>query len=343
MPAAEAERAGTLRGPRDAGDGGSLTRIAGIGVIVVSIRLNRRQKGTSWGVTEFETATATTDEPTPTPTNDQPIPANETPDPAPAPGPNRAGHRVTIDAAVGIGWGTPAEVVLRVGVARCPDVEIISESLMIGEQDLEPSRADDGSSLVLVRTTGDQSWIAYRTEVLLLEQRSSQPLSLSERLEFTAPSRYCPSDSTAGFAASTFGSARGGEAIDAVTDWVNSHTAYQFGSSLVTTTALETLASAAGVCRDFAHLTICLLRGLGVPARYVAAYAPGLDPQDFHALVEAHDGTGWRLVDATGLSDPAFAVRIGTGRDGADVPFMAVLSGSAPVTDVVVGAFRAKS
>lgn len=304
-----------------------------IGVIVVSFRLNRRREGTCWSVNETDTDTDTTSAPPPSTTG----PA---PEPEPTPTSIRAGRRIAIDAAVGIGWGTPAEVVLRLGVAQDPDVEVVGESLVIGDQALEATRAEDGSSLVLVRTTGDQSWIAYRSEVVLRERPGAVPLTLSERLEFTAPSRYCPSDSTAGFAASTFGSATGGDAIDAVAEWVNAHTAYQFGSSLVTTTALETLASAAGVCRDFAHLTICLLRGLGVPARYVAAYAPGLDPQDFHALVEAHDGTCWRMVDATGLSDPTFAVRIGTGRDGADVPFMAVLSGSAPVTDVVVAADR---
>lgn len=250
----------------------------------------------------------------------------------------RTGQLVTIDAAVGIGWGTPAEVVLRVGVARTDDVVVRSEQLRIGEQLLTPTVDEHGESLALIQTTGDQSWIAYRAEVELVERPASAPLTLRERLEYTAPSRYCPSDVTAGFAASTFGSPAPGAAIDAVAGWVNEHTAYEIGSSQVTTTALETLASAAGVCRDFAHLTVCLLRGLGVPARYVAVYAPGLRPQDFHALVEAHDGDRWRLVDSTGLSDPTLAVRICTGRDGADVPFMAVLSGNAPVTDVVVDA-----
>jgi transglutaminase-like putative cysteine protease len=245
---------------------------------------------------------------------------------------------VAIEAAVGIGWGDPSEVVLRLGVARAADVVVRSESLDIGGQALEPTRDEDGSSLALIRTTGEQSWISYRAEVELLDRTTSAPLTLRDRLEFTAPSRYCPSDVTAGFAASTFGVSHPSAAIDAVAAWVHDHTAYQFGSSMVTTTALETLASAAGVCRDFAHLTICLLRGLGVPARYVATYAPGLDPQDFHALVEAHDGDRWRLVDSTGLSDPTWAVPICTGRDGADVPFMAVLSGNAPVTDVVVDA-----
>ena len=251
---------------------------------------------------------------------------------------DRGGRSVTIDAAVGIGWGTPAEVALRMGVAHVDDVVVRSESLVIGQQPLDPTVAEDGSSLALLHTTGEQSWIAYRAEVDLVDRPRSKPLSLSERLEFTAPSRYCPSDVTAGFASATFGTSPAGDAIDAVAGWVNDHTAYEIGSSQVTTTAVETLASAAGVCRDFAHLTICLLRGLGVPARYVAVYAPGLRPQDFHAVVEAHDGERWRFVDPTGLSDPTFAVRICTGRDGADVPFLAVLSGNAPVTDVVVDA-----
>jgi transglutaminase-like putative cysteine protease len=251
---------------------------------------------------------------------------------------DRTGRRATIEAGIGIGWGTPSEVVLRVGVAHVEDVVVRSESLTIADQPLEPTVAADGSSLALLRTTGEQSWVAYRAEVDLVDRPPARRLTLEERLELTAPSRYCPSDVTAGFASATFGTSPPGHAIDTVAEWVHAHTAYQFGVSVVTTTALETLAAAAGVCRDFAHLTICLLRGLGVPARYVATYAPGLVPQDFHALVEAHDGDGWRLVDPTGLSDPTFAVRICSGRDGADVPFMAVLSGSAPVTDVVVDA-----
>ena len=289
-----------------------------------------------------ESTAPTTDPPatdaSPTPAGSNP--PNERPEalPEPRPATTRAGQHVVIDAAVGIGWGTPAEVALRLGVARTDDVVVTSESLRIGDQLLTPTVDEHGSSLALITTTGEQSWIAYRAEVDLLDRPTSAPLTLRQRLEFTAPSRYCPSDVTAGFAASTFGTPSPAEAIDLVAGWVHDHTAYEIGSSQVTTTALETLASAAGVCRDFAHLTICLLRGLGVPARYVAVYAPGLRPQDFHAVVEAHDGERWRFVDATQLSDPTFAVRICTGRDGADVPFMAVLSGNAPVTDVVVDA-----
>ena len=119
---------------------------------------------------------------------------------------------------------------------------------------------------------------------------------------------------------------------------MNGHLTYEFGTSTGTTTAADTLLSASGVCRDFTHLTICLLRGLDIPAGYVAAYAPGLEPPDFHALVEVHDGTRWRLFDATGLSDPTIAVRIATGVDSAETPFMTVLSGEAPVGDMEVSA-----
>jgi transglutaminase-like putative cysteine protease len=279
-----------------------------------------------------ETPTTATD-PSTTLASDATEPAGEH-DPATT----RPGQRVVIDAAVGLGWGTAAEVALRLGVARADDVVVHTETLRIGDQLLTPTLDERGESLALVHTSGERSWIAYRAVVELVERPPSAPLTLRERLEFTAPSRYCPSDVTAGFASSTFGTSAPGDAIDAVAAWVHDHTAYEIGASQVTTTALETLASAAGVCRDFAHLTICLLRGLGVPARYVAVYAPGLRPQDFHALVEAHDGERWRLVDTTGLADPTFAVRICTGRDGADVPFLAVLSGNAPVTDVIVDA-----
>jgi len=64
---------------------------------------------------------------------------------------------------------------------------------------------------------------------------------------------------------------------------------------------------------------------LGIPARYVSAYAFRLDPPDFHAVFEAFllgpDGPGWYLFDPTRMSDPAGVVRIGIGRDAADVAF----------------------
>ena len=50
--------------------------------------------------------------------------------------------------------------------------------------------------------------------------------------------------------------------------------------------AFDTVTQRIGVCRDFAHVGMALL-ALGIPARYVSAYALRSDPPDFHAVFEA--------------------------------------------------------
>ena len=59
---------------------------------------------------------------------------------------------------------------------------------------------------------------------------------------------------------------------------------------------------AQGVCRDYAHLVVALLRAVNVPARLVSVYAPGVYPMDFHAVAEAFVEGQWRVVDATLLA-----------------------------------------
>jgi transglutaminase-like putative cysteine protease len=94
-------------------------------------------------------------------------------------------------------------------------------------------------------------------------------------------------------------------------------------------TAVDTLLAGQGVCRDYAHLTVTLLRALEVPTRLVAVYAPGLSPMDFHAVVEADvDGT-WCVVDSTRLAPTSSLVRICSGRDAADTAFLSLFGGLA--------------
>lgn len=109
--------------------------------------------------------------------------------------------------------------------------------------------------------------------------------------------------------------------------WVNGHMRYIPGSSGSTDSAIDTLLAGQGVCRDFAHLTVAMLRACGVPARLMAAYAPGLVPMDFHAVAEAAVDGRWQVVDATRMVPRAGLVRIATGRDAADTAFLTVLSG----------------
>jgi transglutaminase-like putative cysteine protease len=139
---------------------------------------------------------------------------------------------------------------------------------------------------------------------------------------YLRPSRYCESDSLLPTARYEFAGLQGHELLTAVTLWVWERLAYVPGSSLVTDGAARTLMARRGVCRDYAHLVIALLRALDVPARMAAVYAPGLTPMDFHAVAEANIDGQWWVVDATRLAPRQSMLRISTGRDAADIAFL---------------------
>jgi len=76
---------------------------------------------------------------------------------------------------------------------------------------------------------------------------------------------------------------------------------------------------------------------MGIPARYVSGYAANLQPPDFHGFFEAYLDRRWFLFDATRLAPVGRFLRIGTGRDAADVAF-ATIRGEAESTGVDVWA-----
>jgi transglutaminase-like putative cysteine protease len=140
------------------------------------------------------------------------------------------------------------------------------------------------------------------------------------------PSRYCQSDRLERFSKRTFGTlAPGYERVVAICNWIHDNVDYVSGASDALTSAYDTVSQRAGVCRDFAHLGIALTRALGIPARYVSAYAWRLDPPDFHGVFEAFmrgpSGPGWYMFDPTRMAAPEGIVRIGVGRDAAEVAF----------------------
>jgi transglutaminase-like putative cysteine protease len=145
-------------------------------------------------------------------------------------------------------------------------------------------------------------------------------------LRFLLPSRYCQVDRVQSLAWQEFGHLPPGFAqVQAVCEWVRARTRFQPGASGPDTSALETLNDGIGVCRDFAHLAISLLRALNYPARIVTGVDygadPALGPPDFHAYVEAYLGDRWYLFDPTAISPLTGLIRIATGRDAADVSF----------------------
>ncbi|HTO47197.1 MAG TPA: transglutaminase family protein [Burkholderiales bacterium] len=150
-----------------------------------------------------------------------------------------------------------------------------------------------------------------------------------EALTYLLPSRYCQSDVVSALARKEFGGMPPGYArIQAICDWVHDRTKFKIGASNPSTTALDTYEHRIGVCRDFAHLTITMCRALNVPARFISALDygadPALGPPDFHAYAECFLGGRWYIFDSTRISPRTGLLRLGTGRDAADVAFATI-------------------
>jgi transglutaminase-like putative cysteine protease len=168
---------------------------------------------------------------------------------------------------------------------------------------------------------------------------SAHTVSDADRIIYLRPSRYVESDRIEAVAQSEFGGITGAaNLLAAISSWVGSRLAYVSGSSMATDGAIDTLLTRRGVCRDYAHLVIALLRAMDVPARFAAVYAPGLTPMDFHAVVEAAVGDDWRAVDATLLAPRESMIRIATGRDAADASFLSTYGGAADLLEYEVTA-----
>ena len=88
---------------------------------------------------------------------------------------------------------------------------------------------------------------------------------------------------------------------------MKSKLAYVPGSSGPHTTALDSFIERRGICRDYAHILIALARASTIPARYVACYAPGVDPPDFHAVAEVF------LNDPESYEGGALHIQLGDG------------------------------
>lgn len=167
---------------------------------------------------------------------------------------------------------------------------------------------------------------------------ASVPVSELDRIHYVRPSRYVDLDRLEAVARAEVGEVRGEQGVLDVAAWVHEHLRYVVGSSSVTDGASDTYLARKGVCRDFAHLTLALLRARGIPARLVACYAPGLSPMDFHAVVEAAVEDRWVVVDPTRLAPRGSLVRISSGADASETSFLTVHSGGLSFGSLVVTA-----
>jgi transglutaminase-like putative cysteine protease len=117
--------------------------------------------------------------------------------------------------------------------------------------------------------------------------------------------------------------ARLGSFLLAVSAFIKAHFTYAPAVTHASSPVDDVLRQGKGVCQDFAHLMIAVLRSYGVPARYVSGYIhrPGRDSQS-HAWCEAWlPGAGWVGIDPTNDRPvDELHVKVAVGRDFTDVP-----------------------
>lgn len=246
----------------------------------------------------------------------------------------------------------PSDFIFNFHAAQTSHQSVINESLIINQPLIADMYSDIETGVRFMRLKANQGLLSiYYSAIVDINHFNESPSLIQENtveeiptsvLPYVYPSRYCQSDRLRSFATNTFGHLKQGYyRVQAIQDWVRLHVQFKSGSSNSSTSAVDTLVDQAGVCRDFAHLMITLCRALNVPARLVTGIDygadPALGPTDFHAYVEAFLGSRWYLFDPTGVSPPMGLVRIGTGRDAADVSFATIfgtVSSTAPLIKI---------
>ena len=131
---------------------------------------------------------------------------------------------------------------------------------------------------------------------------------------------------------------RPAEAVLAVSEWVHDKLTYQRGTTGVHSSAVDAWHAREGVCQDYAHLTLALLRSIGIPARYVSGYlhtkpdaAVGETVSgESHAWIEAWTGGWWGFDPTNDVEVGPRHIWVAIGRDYGDVsPLKGTYSGGA--------------
>jgi transglutaminase-like putative cysteine protease len=191
------------------------------------------------------------------------------------------------------------------------------------------------SSTTLVRDSGqpdEVNWSAREQAVGDLP---------NEILTYLLNSRYCEVDRFSNIAVELFSEvAPGWNRVQAISNWVHNHVAFNYQMARPTKTALDVFTERVGVCRDYQHLAITFCRALNIPARYATGYlgdigVPVRLPMDFSAWFEAYLDDRWWTFDARNNTPRIGRVLMATGRDASDVA-MTTSFGQADLTHFFV-------
>jgi transglutaminase-like putative cysteine protease len=122
-----------------------------------------------------------------------------------------------------------------------------------------------------------------------------------------------------------------GDALLTLNTWIYKNFEYRSGETDISTPIADIVAQRRGVCQDFAHLMLAMLRSNGIPARYVSGYIEAFDPEQHsaelvgaaasHAWVEVYlpGGTWWGLDPTNNQAAGERHIEVAVGRDYSDV------------------------
>lgn len=158
----------------------------------------------------------------------------------------------------------------------------------------------------------------------------------AEYLEWTG---YAPRNTElAGIARSLRKGRKPVEAVLAVSEWVHDKLTYQPGTTGVHSSAVDAWEAREGVCQDYAHLSLAMLRAIGIPSRYVSGYLhPKPDARigetvrgESHAWIEAWTGGWWGFDPTNDVEIGPRHIWVAMARDYGDVsPLKGTYSGGA--------------
>ena len=250
-----------------------------------------------------------------------------------------ANREVAAEIEVEVTAATTLE--FQIAVARQPGLDVReSLAITVNGKVLEPCEILGEHATRIHSIHVDEGTVRLSYSATVAGEAEPAPIRDIDLITYRRPSRYAEADKFFGFAATEFGQYTDpATLLERVSSWVGTRLAYVAGSSDPIDGAADTLLAGAGVCRDYAHLVIALLRALNVPARLAAVYPPGCDPMDFHAVAEAFVDGEWRVVDATCLAPRQSMVRIATGRDAAYTAFLDNHKGSIILQSMMVTAY----
>ena len=185
-----------------------------------------------------------------------------------------------VTAELDLELGSSVDLILQVAAAQ--HVPIVTEELTFiqGERVYTPTEIVDQSGSRLHRLTGEAGRPRGPLRGHRRRAHHERPHERSRGDHVPASESLLPVRRGVRQARRQFKGLQGHDLIAAVSEFVSTSTTYTPGLSQGTDSAVTTLMTGQGVCRDYAHVVISLLRAMDMPARYAACRSPGLQPMD---------------------------------------------------------------